>query len=118
MTDHRLDSCLAQLHKVRRLGAIAARDLRSERVRVREGSPEVAVDVVGEPADERLSFGVAVDDGTGYLVYSNSLLIMMVPHAIVTVSLATAILPRLSSYAHDDRLADLGSTVGSTSTST
>ncbi|MBD3947414.1 murein biosynthesis integral membrane protein MurJ [Nocardioides ganghwensis] len=62
----------------------------------------------------KLASGGAVDDGTGYLVYSNSLLIMMVPHAIVTVSLATAILPRLSSYAHDGRLADLGSTVGST----
>jgi len=53
-------------------------------------------------------------DGTGYLVYSNSLLIMMVPHAIVTVSLATAILPRLSSYAHEGRLPELGRTVGST----
>jgi putative peptidoglycan lipid II flippase len=53
-------------------------------------------------------------DGTGYTVYSNSLLIMMVPHSIVTVSLATAILPRLSAYAHEDRLAELGSTVGST----
>jgi putative peptidoglycan lipid II flippase len=62
----------------------------------------------------KLASGGAVDDGTGYLVYSNSLLIMMVPHAIVTVSLATAILPRLSSYAHEDRLAELGSTVGST----
>ncbi|RYB95783.1 murein biosynthesis integral membrane protein MurJ [Nocardioides oleivorans] len=62
----------------------------------------------------RLASGGAVGGGTGYLVYSNSLLIMMVPHAIVTVSLATAILPRLSSYAHEDRLAELGSTVGST----
>ena len=62
----------------------------------------------------RLASGGSVDDGTGYVVYSNSLLIMMVPHAIVTVSLATAILPRLSSYAHEGRLADLGSTVGST----
>ncbi|MGF2075317.1 lipid II flippase MurJ, partial [Enterococcus casseliflavus] len=52
----------------------------------------------------RLASGGAVDGGTGYLVYSNSLLIMMVPHAIVTVSLATAILPRLSSYAHEGRL--------------
>ncbi|SEC02709.1 putative peptidoglycan lipid II flippase [Nocardioides exalbidus] len=62
----------------------------------------------------RLASGGTVDGGTGYLVYSNSLLIMMVPHAIVTVSLATAILPRLSSYAHEGRLAELGSTVGST----
>ena len=53
-------------------------------------------------------------EGTGYTVYSSSLLIMMVPHSIVTVSLATAILPRLSSYAHEGRLAELGSTVGST----
>jgi putative peptidoglycan lipid II flippase len=42
--------------------------------------------------------------GTGYTVYSQAFLIIMVPHAIVTVSLATAILPRLSSYADvDDR---------------
>jgi putative peptidoglycan lipid II flippase len=61
------------------------------------------------------SGGTAGDgEGTGYTVYSASLLIMMVPHSIVTVSLATAILPRLSSYAHEGRLADLGSTVGST----
>jgi putative peptidoglycan lipid II flippase len=53
-------------------------------------------------------------DGTGYTVYSNSLLIMMVPHAIVTVSLSTAILPRLSTMAHEGRLDELGSTVGST----
>ncbi|MBC2932122.1 murein biosynthesis integral membrane protein MurJ [Nocardioides sp. zg-1228] len=53
-------------------------------------------------------------DGTGYTVYSSSLLIMMVPHSIITVSLATAILPQLSVHAHDGRLRDLGSTVGST----
>ncbi|HSU02426.1 MAG TPA: murein biosynthesis integral membrane protein MurJ, partial [Nocardioides sp.] len=53
-------------------------------------------------------------DGTGLTVYSGSLLIMMVPHAIVTVSLATAILPRLSAQASEGRLDDLGSTVGST----
>ncbi len=53
-------------------------------------------------------------DGTGYTVYSGSLLIMMVPHSIITVSLATAILPRLSTYAHEGRLGDLGNTVGST----
>ena len=62
----------------------------------------------------KLASGGAVDGGTGYTVYSSSLLIMMVPHSIVTVSLATAILPRLSTYAHEGRLADLGSTVGST----
>ena len=64
----------------------------------------------------RLASGGTADggDGTGLTVYSSSLLIMMVPHSIVTVSLATAILPRLSAYAHEDRLGELGSTVGST----
>ncbi len=64
----------------------------------------------------KLASGGTADggDGTGYTVYSSSLLIMMVPHAVVTVSLATAILPRLSALAHEGRLAELGSTVGST----
>ncbi|GAA5105268.1 hypothetical protein GCM10023339_00960 [Alloalcanivorax gelatiniphagus] len=62
----------------------------------------------------KLASGGSVEGGTGYTVYSSSLLIMMVPHSIVTVSLATAILPRLSTFAHEDRLAELGSTVGST----
>ena len=38
-------------------------------------------------------------DGTGYTVYSTAFLIVMVPHSIITVSLATAILPRLSASA-------------------
>ncbi|MEO5665551.1 MAG: murein biosynthesis integral membrane protein MurJ [Nocardioides sp.] len=53
-------------------------------------------------------------DGTGNTVYASSFLIMMVPHAIVTVSLTTAILPRLSGYATDQRLGDMGRTIGST----
>ena len=35
--------------------------------------------------------------GTGYTIYSQTFLIVMVPHAIITVSLATALLPLLSS---------------------
>ncbi len=64
----------------------------------------------------RLASGGTVDDanGTGYLIYSAGLLIMMVPHSVITVSLATAILPRISAYAHEGRLADLGHTVAST----
>lgn len=38
-------------------------------------------------------------EGTGYAVYSTAFLIVMVPHAIVTVSLATAMLPRLADRA-------------------
>lgn len=45
------------------------------------------------------------DGGTGYTIYSAVFLVIMVPHSIVTVSLATAILPRLSASAEagDDR---------------
>ena len=41
---------------------------------------------------------------TGYTVYSSAFLLVMVPHAIATVSLATAMLPRLSAYAADHDL--------------
>ena len=37
-------------------------------------------------------------EATGYTVYAQTFLIVMVPHAIVTVSLATALLPLLSAY--------------------
>ena len=52
----------------------------------------------------------AAADGTGFTVYSNSFLVVMVPHSIITVSLATAMLPRLSAHAAaDDRPALAGS---------
>jgi putative peptidoglycan lipid II flippase len=60
------------------------------------------------------SSGTVNGGGTGNTVYSSSFLIMMVPHAIITVSLTTAILPRLSGYATDARLRDMGHTLGST----
>jgi putative peptidoglycan lipid II flippase len=47
-------------------------------------------------------------------VYSSAFLLVMVPHAIATVSLATAMLPRLSAYAADHDLGALGRGVGST----
>ena len=53
-------------------------------------------------------------DGTGYFVYANAFLITMVPHSIITVSLATAMLPTISAYAAEHRLRDLGATVAST----
>jgi putative peptidoglycan lipid II flippase len=55
-----------------------------------------------------------VAGGTGYTVYSNAFLLVMVPHAIVTVSLATAMLPRLSSYAADGDLRGLARNIAST----
>jgi putative peptidoglycan lipid II flippase len=60
------------------------------------------------------SSGTVNGGGTGNTVYAGSFLIMMVPHAIITVSLTTAILPRLSGYATEARLADMGRTLGST----
>ena len=56
--------------------------------------------------------------GTGYTVYSNAFLLSMVPHAIITVSLATAVLPRLSAYAADGDLRALGDSVSATLRST
>jgi putative peptidoglycan lipid II flippase len=64
----------------------------------------VIVNQVAYVVVQRLATGgaAASTDGTGFTVYSNSFLVVMVPHAIVTVSLATAMLPRLSSYAASD----------------
>jgi len=54
------------------------------------------------------------DDGTGITIYSNAFLITMVPHSIITVSLATAILPRLSALAADGDLEGVTRSLAST----
>jgi putative peptidoglycan lipid II flippase len=56
----------------------------------------------------------AGQDGTGYTIYSTAFLLVMVPHSIATVSLATAMLPRLSSFAADADLAGVARSVAST----
>ncbi|MFD8635244.1 murein biosynthesis integral membrane protein MurJ [Streptomyces sp. NPDC059533] len=43
--------------------------------------------------------------GVGYTAYSNAYLLWMVPHGIVTVSLVTALMPRMSAAATDGDLA-------------
>ena len=53
-------------------------------------------------------------DGTGATVYAAAFLIVMVPHSVITVSLTTAILPRLSQRAADGELAGLAHTLAST----
>ena len=58
--------------------------------------------------------GTGDPEGTGYTVYSSAFLIVMVPHSIITVSLATAILPRLSRAAAEGDLASLGATLART----
>jgi putative peptidoglycan lipid II flippase len=55
-----------------------------------------------------------VADATGYTVYAAAFLFVMVPHAIITVSLATAILPRLSAKAADGDLSGLAGTLAGT----
>jgi putative peptidoglycan lipid II flippase len=53
-------------------------------------------------------------EGTGYTIYSGAFLLAMVPHAIATVSLATAALPRFSQHAADGDLRGLALRVSST----
>jgi len=55
---------------------------------------------------------------TGYTIYSNAFLLIMVPHAIITVSLATATLPRLSHLASDGDLRGLGRDLAATTRTT
>lgn len=53
-------------------------------------------------------------DGTGITIYSSAFLIMMVPHSIVTVSLATATLPGLSRHAAEGELPRLARSLSDT----
>ncbi|MDT0202432.1 murein biosynthesis integral membrane protein MurJ [Nocardioides sp. AE5] len=53
-------------------------------------------------------------DGTGYTIYSGAFLLVTVPHGIITVSLATAVLPLLSRAAADHDLAGLSRSLAET----
>jgi putative peptidoglycan lipid II flippase len=46
-------------------------------------------------------------EGIGYTAYAYAYLIFVLPHSVVTVSLVTALLPRMSAAAAEGRLADL-----------
>jgi putative peptidoglycan lipid II flippase len=66
-------------------------------------------------ADAVNACGTAAErSGTGYTVYSGAFLLAMVPHAVVTVSLATAVLPRLSRCAAEGDLTELAHQVAGT----
>jgi putative peptidoglycan lipid II flippase len=52
--------------------------------------------------------------GTGYTVYAYAFLLVMVPHSVATVSLATAALPRLSRSAADGDLRGLAGQLATT----
>jgi len=76
---------------------------------------QIAYTVVVRLASDGAASGLAGDDpGTGYTIYSQAFLLMMVPHSIATVSLATAVLPRLSAYAADRDLSGVARGVSST----
>jgi putative peptidoglycan lipid II flippase len=80
----------------------------------------VVVNQVAYTVVVRLASGgtAAGTDGTGYTVYSYAFLLVMVPHSIITVSLATAVLPRLSGYAAAGDLRAVASSVNATMRST
>jgi len=48
-----------------------------------------------------------IDYGIGYTAYTNASLLFILPHSIITVSLVTALLPRMSSAATEGSLAEL-----------
>ncbi|MGN6162494.1 MAG: murein biosynthesis integral membrane protein MurJ [Marmoricola sp.] len=54
------------------------------------------------------------NSGTGFTIYSLAYLLVMVPHSIITVSFATAALPKLSDQAATYRFAALGREISST----
>ena len=77
----------------------------------------VVVNQIAYTVVVRLASGGTADappgaDGTNYTVYSLTFLIVMVPHSVVTVSLATAILPRMSDRAAEGDLEGLARTLG------
>ena len=70
---------------------------------------QVAYVVVGRIATNASATGALTGQASsGYTAYSYSYLLLMVPHAIVTVSLATAALPQMSSLSAEGRLAQVG----------
>ena len=83
-------------------------------VLVNQAAYTVVVRLASSGTAEAAVAGAGSEPGSGYTVYSGAYLLVMVPHAIVTVSLATAVLPRLSARAADDDLGGLGGEVAST----
>jgi putative peptidoglycan lipid II flippase len=71
----------------------------------------VVVNQVAYTIVTRLASTGSAAGGTGYTVYSNSFLVTQVPHSIITVSLATAILPLLSRHGAAGELPELGRTL-------
>ncbi|MET0524192.1 MAG: murein biosynthesis integral membrane protein MurJ [Nocardioides sp.] len=73
---------------------------------------QIAYTVVVRLASSGTADAAPGDNGTGYTIYSLTFRIVMVPHSVVTVSLATAILPRLSAHAAETDFRALARTLG------
>lgn len=54
---------------------------------------------------------VAGDAAVGFTSYVKAHLLFMLPHSVITVSIVTALLPRMSRAAHDGRLSDVAADV-------
>ena len=61
----------------------------------------ITVNISTRAAVHALHDGVTT--GVGFTPYSNALLIVMLPHSIITISIVTALLPKLSSFVIDKR---------------
>ena len=75
---------------------------------------QVAYTVVVRLASGGGAASAGPGQGTGYAVYSTTFLIVMVPHSVITVSLATAVLPQLSARAADLDLRGVATTLNQT----
>ena len=75
---------------------------------------QIAYTVVVRVASSGAAAGAVAETGTGYTVYSQTFLLMILPHSVATVSLATAMLPRLSRLANAGDRRGLGREVAST----
>ena len=51
------------------------------------------------------SLKTGIETGVGFTPFSNALLIFMLPHSIITISVVTALLPTLSKFVHEKKLA-------------
>lgn len=72
---------------------------------------QIAYTVVVRLASGGTAEGCGASPGTGYTIYAYTFLLVMVPHSIVTVSLATAMLPELSRRAADGNRVGLATTL-------
>ncbi|MPZ61179.1 MAG: murein biosynthesis integral membrane protein MurJ [Propionibacteriales bacterium] len=76
---------------------------------------QIAYVVVGRIATNASSSAALTGEtSSGFTAYNFAFLLLMVPHGIITVSLATAVLPRLSGLAADGELAQSGRELSST----